>query len=659
MRPLSRSGHRVATTDADLDVLLDYLKRSRGFDFTGYKRASLERRIAKRMTEAGVANFRDYLDHLEVYPDEFGSLFNTVLINVTTFFRDPAAWDYISSTVIPDLLARRQPGAGIRVWSAGCASGQEAYTLAMLFAEALGSEQFRETVKIYGTDVDEEALSAARSANFSARDVADVPPDLLERYFERVDDRFVFRKDLRRQVIFGRHDLIQDAPISRVDLLVCRNTLMYFNAETQAKILSRFHFALNDHGVLFLGRAETMMTHAAAFTPLDAKRRVSSKLPARAPHVRERPAVAAQQPDPPVVDPANGRIEAAALDANPTAQILVDMTGALMFANARARALFGIALSDLGRPLQDHKISYRPVELRAAIDRAHADLRPLVLRDVEWSYVGEARWFEVQFAPLVNASGVPLGTSVAFHDCTEAKQLRRSLEHSNQELETAYEELQSTNEELETTNEELQSTVEELETTNEELQSTNEELETMNEELQSTNEELQTMNDEIRLRGDELNSLNAFLESIMASIKGGVVVVDRELAVLVWNDGAHELWGLNEAEVKGKNILGLDIGLPIERLKQPIRACLTGAADQTSLVLDAVNRRGRAVDCLVTINPLRTLRSEVVGVILLMDPQRASLISGDGDGDGDGHARGDGDGIRPLRPKPARIFKAE
>jgi two-component system CheB/CheR fusion protein len=206
--------------------------------------------------------------------------------------------------------------------------------------------------------------------------------------------------------------------------------------------------------------------------------------------------------------------------------------------------------------------------------------------------------------------------------------------------------LQSTNEELETTNEELQSTVEELETTNEELQSTNEELETMNEELQSTNEELQTMNDELRVRSDELNQVNAFLENILTSLRGAVIVVDAELKILVWNQGAEELWGLREDELRGKNILGLDIGLAIERLKQPIRACLSGTKPHATLELEAINRRGKPFNCHVTITPLVTRARAIHGVILAMEDR--PIVETDGNG-----ASGDGKDGRPAARRSA------
>jgi two-component system CheB/CheR fusion protein len=339
-------------------------------------------------------------------------------------------------------------------------------------------------VKIYATDVDEEALARGRQAVYTEREVAEVPRPLLEEYFEISNGNYTFRKDVRRSVIFGRHDLIQDAPISRVDMLVCRNTLMYFNAETQSNIIARFQFALNDHGVLFLGRAETLMTHSNVFVPLDLKRRISAKLPTHRATLRDRLLALANPGG--HGHPRNGhelRLREIAFDAMPTAQLVVDAAGTLVLANERARALFGLSLQDVGRPLQDLKISYRPVELRSSIDQVYADRRPVILRDIEWPSVsGELRWLDVHVVPLVDPTSFEaLGAGVVFNDVSTAKRLQRDLEHANQDLETAYEELQSTNEELETTNEELQSTVEELETTNEELQSTNEELETMKE----------------------------------------------------------------------------------------------------------------------------------------------------------------------------------
>jgi two-component system, chemotaxis family, CheB/CheR fusion protein len=605
--------------DRDLEVLLDYLRRSRGFDFTGYKRTSLSRRIQRRMQEVGADGYLSYLDHLEVDPEEFTQLFNTILLNVTGFFRDPPAWQYLSAEILPRLLAGKDDDEPIRIWSAGCASGEEAYTLAMVAAETLGPEATRERVKIYATDVDEEALTQARQARYSAKQVEGVPPELLERYFERNGADYVFSKELRRSVIFGRHDLLQDAPISRIDLLVCRNTLMYLNSETQAHVLARFSFALREGGILLLGKAEMLLAHSNLFTAVDLKSRVFRKIPGAT--LRERLMVLAEAGERPAGNQRarEERIRGAALEASPEAQIVVDASGYLVLANERARAIFRLGVDDLARPFHDLELSYRPLELRSRIQQVYVERRPSQVDEVEWpTPSGEVAHLEVQVLPLIDDHQTLLGASVNFTDVTRSRRYKQELEHANQGLEDAYAELQSTNEELETTNEELQSTVEELETTNEELQSTNEELETMNEEMQATNEELQTINDELGQRTTELNQLNAFLESIWAGLDGAVTVLDADLRVLVWNHGSEDLWGVRQEEVQGQHFLNLDIGLPIEQVRPTLKAAMSGQDGTHSTMVTATNRRGRTVTCRVTCSPLVDSDKNLRGVIVLV-----------------------------------------
>jgi two-component system CheB/CheR fusion protein len=301
---------------------------------------------------------------------------------------------------------------------------------------------------------------------------------------------------------------------------------------------------------------------------------------------------------------------------------LLDLNGVLTLANERARVLFGLNPQDIGRPLQDLELSYRPVELRSPIEQAYAERQVIKLPSVERHLPAGVQYLDVQVTPLQDPPGgghgaSVLGASVTFDDVTQRQRVRDELLRSSQELETAYEELQSSNEELETTGEELQSTNEELETTNEELQSTNEELETMNEELRSTNEELEALNEELRQRTDDLNHANAFLRSILTSLHSGVVVVDCQLDVLVWNHRAEDLWGLRADEVQGHSLLTLDIGLPVEQL--PISAFLSGKADHESITVNATNRRGRAVRCHITCTPFLGAEGEREGVILVME----------------------------------------
>lgn len=607
------------SADETFENLLRYLRDTRGFDFTGYKRTSLIRRVRHRMEHAGYETFEEYLDVLQTSADEFGALFNTILINVTSFFRDRDAWDYIQQDVVPGLLAERGPDDPVRIWSAGCASGQEAYSLAIVMAEILGADAFRQRVKIYATDIDEVALAEARVASYSARSMENVPPDLVSRYFETVNGNYVFRKDLRRAVIFGRNDLVKDAPISRVDLLVCRNTLMYLNAETQRNVLGRLHFGLGPQGVLFLGHAEMLLSHGDRFTPINLKNRIFRKaVGSHAGVDRFDPAAAFYD--------RNGELHGLttvrelAFRASPVAQIVVTGEDTVAMINQQAESLFGLSARDIGRLLRDLEVSYRPVELRTYIEQAKVERRSARIQDVKWQPAAkDAIWFEIHVNPLIDAENGLLGVSIVFFDVTATRALVDRVVQTNSQLETAYEELQSTNEELETTNEELQSTVEELETTNEELQSTNEELETMNEELQSTNDELQTINDTLRQRSLELDEAKLFLGSLIDSVQPGLVVVDREMRVVVWNRGCEELWGLRSDETIGSLFTTLDMGLPIDAVRPLIGSAFVDPDSSGEAVVSAVNRRGKSTTVRVTCTAFRSTESGVNGALLLID----------------------------------------
>ncbi|CAM5661081.1 hypothetical protein SALBM135S_04057 [Streptomyces alboniger] len=531
-------------TNEALEELLVFIREARGFDFTGYKRSTLGRRINKRMSDVGIDAYADYQDLLETSADEFSALFNTILINVTSFFRDPDAWSFLQREVVPDLLAELAPDQEIRVWSAGCSSGEEAYSLAIMFAEALGIEECLSRVKIYATDVDEEALREARSGLYPTKALESLSAELRDKYFEPNGAQLSFRPDLRRRVIFGRHDITRDAPISRLDLLICRNTLMYFNVEAQTQIVDRFHFALRQGGYLFLGKAEMLLNDTERFEVADMRQRVFRR--------RSGEAGLPYQPAPLKVRPSMGaelhsvartrQLRDLVLDAGTTPWLAIDGDGTVAVINSQARVQFGLTAGDVGRPFQDLEISYRPVELRSLIDQANHERRTLRVNSVERRAGEETQYLDILIQPLTGANGLHVATTISFTDVTVATQLKAEVKRVREDLETAYEELQSTNEELETTNEELQSSIEELETTNEELQSTNEELETTNEELQSGNEELETMNDEMRIRTEELDEARAFLEAVLTSIAAGVVVLDNRLRVKSWNRGAVDLW---------------------------------------------------------------------------------------------------------------------
>lgn len=574
----------------ELERLLEFLRSSRGFDFSGYKRTSLTRRIEKRTRAVRAASYSDYIDYLEVHPEEFPRLFDALLINMTGFFRDAAAWDRVAALVVPRLLADKPEGSPIRVWSAGCAWGSEPYTLAMVLAEALGRQKYLERVKIYGTDVDWEALKQARRASYDAEHVASVPPELLAKYFRADGDRYVFDAELRRATIFGRHDLIHDVPIAQVDLLACRNTLMYFNAETQTRVLWRLHGALTNGGVLFLGRAEMLLKHAHLFEPVDLKRRLFRKIATG--RERDPPPVGSATPLARTTVPATSKavVRESAFDAAPIALIVVNRSGVLALANERARMMFAIGQDDIGRRLEEVEVSFRPVRLEPLIEQVYAERRWITLKDVPRATATGETFLDVQVLPLYDPAGAALGVEVSFFDVTSQRAAAGDPKAPRADLGAGAEaEATSANgEDIEAANRELEAAIDDLRATNGELRS-------LNEELQSANEELKTLTDELRHRSDDLVRSSAFSSSILGSLHEAVIVVDGEFVVEAWNRRAETLLGLESDEAVGKSFLKLDIGLPIEILKGTIRSCLAGESDYVEVSLRTTNRRGRAI----------------------------------------------------------------
>jgi two-component system, chemotaxis family, CheB/CheR fusion protein len=584
--------------DPGFEELLDFVHEARGFDYSQYKRPSLMRRFEKRMQTAGVDTYEDYRSYLEAEPREFAELLDTILINVTGFFRDPAALEYLAKEIVPKIVEQKPDGERIRAWSAGCATGEEAYTMAILFAEALGAEAYANRVKIYATDLDDDALARARHARYDAKAIEGVPENLRAQYFEDGNSGSAVRGDIRRSVVFGRNDLLSDPPISKVDLLVSRNTLMYFGAQAQHTVLANFYFALGPGGFLFLGNAEALHSRTSLFLPVHLKHRVFTRNPGIAQEYR-----GSELSQATALPEENRRLRESSFESGPSAQLVIDTEGRLALANTEARALFNLSPQDVGRPLPDLEVSYRPLELRSRIDQTISERRPLFERDVQFRIDGTDHHLDAQFTPLQSTGGELFGVSIVFDDVTGARGLRSELEGAKRELESAYEQLQST--------------VEELETTNEELQSTNEELETMNEELQSTNEELLTMNDELRDRTDEAIGANAFLSSVLTSIPEAVVVVDPDLVVTAWSSAAAEIWGVSAQEAEGQFFLNLDIGLPVGELREHARAAL-GGQEIESLPVPAHDRRGKPVIASISFAPLLGAGNEPRGAILTM-----------------------------------------
>ena len=580
-----------AANEHEIDGILGRIHAARNFDFRNYKRATLRRRIEHRMRERGCATVAEYAIALERDPPEFEALLGAMLIKVTSFFRDAEIWEELSKRWIPQILQEKRPGEEIRVWSAGCATGEEAFSIAILIAEALGPAFNSQEVKVFGTDVDERAVACARRGVYSAKDLESVPPAIVRSGFVEEAGGWAVRRDIRRSVVFGLNNLVSDAPISRLDLLLCRNVFIYLDAALQKRVLTRFHYALRRHGVLVLGKSELIPFAARIYEPLDLGRRIYRKDGHRDGAVAQERLVGLLEQDVIARDdvPASrevGTVEQFHRDVVQSMQLPVlatQLDGTVTFWNAAAAALWKRSESDVtGRKLASLGLPGLSGEL--LIEKSQAVREGHSQREIGRGTITDgsrALQISVEVSPLRDQAGALLGLIYLTHDVTEQSEMETELGRANDErvtavedLRSANEEMQSSNEEMETTNEELQSANEELQTTNEELQSTNEELETTNEELQSTNAELDATNRELAHRTEEMNRLGVYQRTIIRSLTAAVIVLDPGGRITVWNLAAERLLGLAEGEALGQLIWTLQIPALARGLMNKVRKAL-------------------------------------------------------------------------------------
>jgi two-component system CheB/CheR fusion protein len=555
---LPRSEER---TEDVLHSILERVNRQASIDFHAYKTSTILRRISRRMAVTRSRTMREYHDYLYAHPEEVGELVKAFLINVTQFFRDPEAFAYLRSEILPRLIAQaRYRDRVLRFWAAGCATGEEPYSLAMLLTDLLGAELPEWSVKIFATDVDEAAINFARRGLYSENLLKSVPPEYRERFFERVDQGYRISKTLRQMVIFGQQDLSRSAPFPRIDLVLCRNVLIYFTPELQEYVLNQFAFSLSPNGYLFLGKAETVrptqsfyelvnkhwkvyrctgnalpMTRRQSLSELSTPRldRGAGNVTARS---GGKQLMEQEQTQPAFELGQLRRLNELLLRFLPIGIVVINRSYHVLTANGTARRLLG--LRELGNE-HDFLHSVRGIPyttVRNTIDTVFRERSSVTLPEVELDITGggNGRFLTLSIALMQMESGSQDLAIISVSDVTEQVQTRRQLESAqaeqaqlmnelsasnkrlndvNKELMDANEELQVANEELVLTHEELQASIEEFETTNEELQATNEELETNNEELQATNEELETTNEELRARTGELQELASMLES--------------------------------------------------------------------------------------------------------------------------------------------------
>ena len=569
---------KEAASGADLEEILRKIRETRNFDFRNYKRPTLLRRIQRRMQDRGKRTVREYGTLLDRDAAEFDALLGSMFIKVTSFFRDPEVWQELSSKAIPQMLSEKRPGEEIRVWSAGCATGEEAFSAAIVLAEAMGPSFGNQDVKIFGTDVDEKAIAHARKGQYARDQVESVSKKALAEWFIEEGDGYAVRKELRRSVIFGINNLVSDAPISRLDLLICRNVFIYLDAALQKRVLSRFHYALRQHGILMLGKSELIPFAARIYEPIDLARRIYRKDGRRDSAVSQERLVGLLEQESVARDIDQETEQVGSIDqfhrevlqSLPLPVIATTLDGSVMLWNGAAARLWNRRETETtGKKLAALSLPGLAGDLLIEKTAAVREGRPERERgDGVLARAPEPNGIHlsVEVSPLRDATGENAGLVYLVHDVTSVRRMESELRQANQERQTAYEELQtvneemqSSNEELETTNEELQSANEELQTTNEELQSTNEELETTNEELQSTNAELDATNRELAHRTEEMNKLAFNQRVIIRSLSAALIVLDGSGKIIVWNLAAERLLGLTEGEAVGQVLWTLHI----------------------------------------------------------------------------------------------------
>jgi two-component system, chemotaxis family, CheB/CheR fusion protein len=564
------------------DAILELLARRYHLDLRAYKTGTLQRRTERRMGLAQAAGWQEYLHRLESDPEELAALYDDLLIGVTRFFRDGETWEYVASEVIPALLDRRvaEEAATIRIWVPGCASGEEVYTLAMLFIEEMERRHLSLRLQVYATDVNPAALATGRQGAYPGTIADEVGPERLNRFFRRDGEGFQVLRRVRDVVTFALHDVMSDPPFSRLDMVSCRNLLIYLEPSAQERVFDMLHFALNPGGALLLGSSETADKAAELFEVWSKTHRVyrsttmasmrRTRIPAwlgeRGPGVRAQAALVAPAAPGPRVD---RLVEQRVVSRYAAASVAVNTSQHILY-------LFGPTEDYLQQPSGEARLDLlswvRPglyTKLRQGLRSAIDGKQATTVSDARMERDGASVQVEVTIEPVAGAEGVFL---VVFRDVPPppaarldsaarpqaSDEVARQLE---EELRGTRTELQSTVEQLESVNEEFRANHEELLSLNEELQSSNEELETSKEELQSLNEELATINRQLEEKNKELREVNADLRNLLSSTEIPTIFLDRHLSVRQYTPAATQVMRLVPS----------DVGRSIEHIKERLR----------------------------------------------------------------------------------------
>lgn len=612
----------TALLGEQITVVAEILLRRTGHDFRGYKHPTFARRLARRMRLRQISDPRHYLDVLNHENAEVQALFQDLLIGVTQFFRDASEFELLAREAFPALMRTKNWGDKLRIWALGCSTGEEAYSLAILALEQLEALDAPPSVQIFATDIDERALTTARAGRFSTVIEEQIAPARLARWFTREGETYVANKELREICVFSAHNILRDPPFSRIDLISCRNLLIYLTIELQNQIIPLFHFALQPNGILFLGPAENVSRHDALFEPIEGRHRIFRRRTVAAP---PRPQVPLpnqpyNRPEGRMLHPTGdddlaAQAERLAASHAPAYVVVDDKHDVLHFSSRMGRYLEpapGQATLNLMTLVhRDLRL-----DLRCLLQRVAAEGKPAKAERLSLSGSAGPLVVNLLAERMPQTEDAPTRLFVLFQDAgslgapntSAADDPMRQLES---ELTMTRERLQSAVEELETTNEELKTSNEEYQGLNEELQSTNEALETSKEELQSLNEELQTVNTELAHRVSDLAHSNSDLRNVLESTQIAIVFLDNDLCIKSFTPTVTDLFELTDSD-RGRPITHITTNVVYPELAEDVRRVLRTLGTVEREVSDT--DRGRRY--LVRVLPYRNVRNFIAGTLL-------------------------------------------
>jgi two-component system CheB/CheR fusion protein len=633
--------HLTPQQQETMQRILAQVNARTGYDFRQYKRTTVLRRIQRRMQLNGQETLEEYQSYMRQNSNEATAMFNDILIGVTNFFRDAASWEALANMVIPALFAGKQDGDSVRVWTIGCSTGEEAYTVGMLLLEHAATLNERIQLQVFASDLDDRALAQAREGIYPSAIEADVSAARLEKFFTRHNNHYQVKRELRDIVLFTRHSILRDPPFSRLDLISCRNLLIYLQHEAHEAVLDTFHYALVPEGYLFLGGSESAEAMKELFHAVDKTHRIYRAkpwtgkyshvpaLPLKGSISRSDDAVLTPRVNDKRLVPGLPAIEdhLKALESYGPPSIWVDEDYLILNISKSA----GRFLMYPGGPVTNHLLNVvRPelqVELRSALYQAFEKGRSIVSSPLSVSFDGSMEQVVIAVRPDKQNADPDRGHSrralvvfmedesatSAYQGATEDKTVRQSGEivqqleievlHLRARLQVSLEEFNSSNEEMKAANEELQSV-------NEEYRSTTEELETSKEELQSVNEELQTVNSELRSNVEEISRAHSDLENLMDATQIATLFLDRELRIKRYSPGMEKLFNIQPLD-RGRPISDFTHKLGYQGLLDDARTVLV---NQTVIERESTSSGDGSI--LIRMLPYRTLDKQIDGVVI-------------------------------------------